>query len=173
MADSLRLRILKQITKELETIGSGTGPAGAYGTSLSGKVYRGRPSFGSSDPSTMLSVMEAPLPVERPSKRPGQAKTVDIAPWDLLVQGWTPDDAQNPTDPSYALAQAVQFILNRQVENKTKKGEPLFGIKEISEISIGRPVVRPPDEISSKAYFWLGLSLVFIEDGLDGVHDMS
>lgn len=37
----------------------------------------------------------------------------------------------------------------------------------VTDLRISHGVVRPPDEVSGKAYFWLRLTLVVVENLLD------
>ncbi|MDR7062016.1 MULTISPECIES: hypothetical protein [unclassified Sphingopyxis] len=180
MADiPFRTRVLTALTAALEEITPGNG----YITDLSEfnapdgqpmkRVYRGRGFFGASDPCPMVAVLEPPEDAEAVAAQPALARTTPFN-WRLIVQGDVQDDKANPTDPAYALLADVRRRLAMERERKDESGklpDPLgFGGRReknrIEELSFGAGIVRPPDEISAKAYFWLGVTLKTIEDPL-------
>jgi hypothetical protein len=88
----------------------------------------------------------------------------------LLLQGWVEDDEDNPTDPAHILMGDVKKALA-----KINKGpHPIRGIQEqhaayqlgglVTRIEIEPGTVRPPDELSAKAFFWLRAAAGFAED---------
>ena len=168
MEQPQRLRILKAITGALEEIKHDPmAEFPEYFTEdMAGKVFRGRSKFGEGDPVPMISILEAPLPVERALEK--SPHSADNAPWDLLIQGCVKNDRDNPTDPAHSLARDIQVRLNKEKRKLSGRTRDYpFGEKSITGISIGRPVVRPPDEVSANAHCWIGLSLSFVEDPLD------
>lgn len=159
--DPFRLRVLKAVSAALEEINPETG----YNFDLRDAVFRGRDTFGSSDPLPMVSILEsiAEKDVLQAPRGSGQ----QMVPWELLIQGWAGDDDRNPTDPAHHLMAAVK---KRLVEERVRKqdGSGILGMcGKIDEIKFSTGVVRPADEVSSKAYFWLKVELVLVENLLD------
>ena len=173
MADSLRLRIGKAITAAFQEIdgspavpGDPTKPGWKHDLSATAKskvcVFRGRLIYGDKDPLPMISILETPVPADQ-TINPRDAKEASIN-WDLLIQGFVQDDKDNPTDPAYELMADVRKRLAMEKQKLNGRNGYAFGFKEISDLIIGSGVVRPPDEVSSKAYFWVSLSIDFAED---------
>lgn len=159
MPDPFRLKVMKALTLALEEISVADG----YQHDLAGRIYRGRVMFGERDPIPMLSILEVPLPLDQ-IVSPRDA-TASAGGWDLMIQGFVEDDAKNPTDPAHRLLADVKKRLALE-KRRVTLGE-VFGINAISGIRIGPGVVRPPDEVSAKAYFWLGLVIEMVEDLAD------
>ena len=83
---SKRLDILQRITDHL----LGITPANGYPIDLTGRVFRGRAFFGDQDPLPMVSILEAPRPLDGfVTGEMGQRRADE---WMLLVQGWAEDD---------------------------------------------------------------------------------
>lgn len=159
--DPFRLRVLKNLCAALEEIN----PSNGYRFDLRDAVFRGRDTFGHSDPLPMLSVLESIT--EKDVVQSPRQGGMQMGPWELLLQGWTEDDDKNPTDPGHHLMAAVK---KRLVEERVKKqdGSGILGMcGKIDEIKFSTGVVRPADEVSSKAYFWLKVELVLVENLLD------
>lgn len=156
----LRLVILRSLTAALERAVYQYDEAVAP-QPMTGKVFRGRVIFGESDPLPMLSILEAPIPPEQvPSPRPSGSST---GAWDLLLQGFVDDDYDNPTDPAHYLMAVAKAEL--AVEREKNEDFNILGLgQHVTDISWGAGTVRPPDEISAKAYFWLPMSLTVVED---------
>lgn len=155
--EPLRLRIKKALTAALSEISI----AGGYKHDLKGKVFRGRVWFGDSDPIPLVGILEVPvqpddLPVapDNPNRR---------SDWDLTIQGFVDDDYENPSDPAeYLVADVIRRLA---VEKKKNADFDLFGMgDDIVDLRIGIPVVRPSDELSAKAYFWLPITLELAEN---------
>lgn len=166
--DPLRLHIIKTICNGLRGITPGNGYvmdfSGAEGTEAN-RVFRGRTVFGSSDPLPALSILEAPIPLDQ--LPPPSDSTYSSGPWELVVQGFFEDDKDNPCDVAYVgLADVKRFFaLERQKAQAMKEEDMIFGLgRVVTGLSIGQGVVRPPDEISAKAYFWLTIALDMAED---------
>ncbi|ARB05694.1 minor tail protein [Synechococcus virus S-ESS1] len=87
--------------------------------------------------------------------------------WELMIQGFLEDDKANPTDPAHiALADVKKCLAleSKKVSGRRAEDGP-FGLGDsVLKITIGTGVVRPPDEISAKAYFWLLIVLDIAED---------
>jgi len=153
---SERLDTIKAIQATLETIT----PTNGYLHDLSGRVFRGRMYFGQTDPLPMVSILEAPVPPEQAYglfDNQGNAGT-----WELLVQGWVVDDKDHPTDPAYLLAEDVRRCL-REAARKDGGMDPFGRGNHVRTVRVGPPIVRPPDEMSNKAYFWMHLYLEVVE----------
>lgn len=169
--DPYRLRILKGLTRSLEQISISDG----YKYDLAGHVWRGRSVFGPNDVVPLVSILEPPLPIDSIKQHEDDATTQ--GEWDLIVQGFMDDDASHPTDPAHYLMADVKKRL--AVERKTNFGGRHKGIAPkynlfdlgmgtaLSIVRVGAGVVRPADEVSSKAYFWLTLTLKIAEDDDD------
>jgi hypothetical protein len=151
-----RLRVLRLMTEALEEII----PANGYKSDLKGAVFRGRAVFDAGDPLPMLSILEVPMPLEQ--MRTPTDSSHGGGPWDLIIQGFVGDDRKNPTDPAHILLADVKKRL-AQERTRISDGEA-FGLKAVTSILIGQGIVRPPDEISAKTYFWLGVAVGVSED---------
>ena len=154
MANSPRLNVLIALTQVLETVTVANG----FSFDLADLVFRGRNFFGENDPETMLSILEAPRPDV--GLTAGENKGFRLEGWNLLLQGWCPDDQENPTDPAHEMMFDVEQCLNR-IKAVDKKGDPVYPEHHmlgglITSIDFGPGVVRPPTEgVSSKAFFYL------------------
>lgn len=160
MADSYRLQVLKALTAVLEaaTLAPVTGITPALPATLSGVVFRGRARFGDNDPSTMLSILESPRPAGAQYTDQNQARHES---WLLLIQGWCPDDKDNPSDPIYSLLDDVEKQLDKVIRTSPGTGMPKFPNEymlggKITEFQVSPGVVRPPTEnVSSRCFFYL------------------
>lgn len=164
--EPLRLRILKAMQAALEEIT----PANGYATDLTGAVFRGRTTFGDTDPLPLVSILEAPDPINplASPKDSGDQK----GNWALLVQGFAVDDMDHPTDPAYVLMADV--IKRLAIEKRKLTDYKVFGSdlgKFIVNIEMGTRVVRPPDDSSNKAYFNLSIILDVVESLTDPYED--
>lgn len=157
MADPTRLRVLKALTTVLETIT----PANGYTHDLSGKVFRGRDIFGYQDPLPMISILEQ---IEEQEQQPSP-ETAGKAhgPWTLNLQGFVPDDRDNPTDPAHHLmAEVKQRLVEERIRDRQRD---IFGMGDVvTDLRLSQGVVRPADEVSDKAYFWLRMTLALVEN---------
>lgn len=157
----LRLEVLVRMTAVLEEIMVTNG----YRHDLLGHVHRGRGLYGDETAIPCLSILEAPIPLDQlPSARDNVTQS---GPWELVVQGWVADDKRNPTDPAHVLLADVKrrLALERKKANWEEPTNGIFGLgRTVDKMYIGPGVVRPPEEISSKAYFWLTITLDIVED---------
>ena len=135
------------------------------------RVYRGRAWFGDSDPIPMVSILEGIEPGEEVAEQPALSQSGDYW-WPLLIQGWIDDDPLNPTDPAYVLLADVRrrlFVEKARTAPGTRQPDPfglgIAGRNKILGMRIGAGVVRPADDVSSKAWFWLTLALRVVEAG--------
>lgn len=160
MADPFRLKVLKALTAALEEIT----PANGYTYDLSGKVFRGRDIFGQDDEPPFIAILES---IEQDENIPSPAAGGTIkGPWTLQIQGFVPDDRDNPTDPAHVMMAEVK---KRLIEERVRERQcNILGMQgRVVEMRISQGVVRPADEISSSAYFWLRMTLVLVENLLD------
>lgn len=162
MADiPFRLLVLQRLTALLE----GTSGPDHQGNpiSLVGQVFRGRTEFGDETTLPALSILESPNPALGvfAGEKEARAET-----WTLLLQGWAVDDKQNPSDPAYWLAAAVEKRLSLvTAERDDGSGRPAdpdyFLLRHIiTTLEVGPHVVRPIDaKTSSRAFFYLPLRI--------------
>ena len=162
-----RLKFLQGLTTVLQ----GITPANGFSHDLSNATFRGRLTFGDSDPIPMVSVIEPPL---MPPNAPTPLGASDRKEsWDLIVQGFADDDVDNPTDPAHFLLAEVKMALAAEVQKlqgvPTAANAVIFGISRRKLISFETEIgfVRPSDDISAKAYFWLPLHIVVMESWLN------
>lgn len=161
LANPIRLEVHKRMTDALREIT----PANGYATDLMGNVFRGRIVFGSETPLPSLAILEVPIPIDQlpsPSASPST-----VGPWEIMIQGWVEDDRVNPTDPAHVLMADVKRRLakERMRMDWDKPEDGIFGLgRNVTGMYIGAGVVRPPEEVSAKAYFWLTITLDLVED---------
>jgi hypothetical protein len=161
VADPKRLLTLKTIT---EWLANEVSIANGYEHDLGGnqprRVYRGRSVFSDSQPLPCIALLEGLNP-DTDARPPNAAQDIQINKWHLLVQGWVIDDEENPTDPAYRLAADVQKALAKLMPTLTQPGGPVINAY------LEAPVVRPPDDVSSRAYFWLRFVLTVKDNSRD------
>lgn len=170
--DPLRLRIQMALCEALREITIANGYKhdldGAENTPAN-KVFRGRAIFGEGDPLPMISILEPPLPPDQLPVPDASDRT--SGRWEMIVQGFAQDDKKHPTDPAQRL---VADVLKRLALEKRREATDhrVLGFKRIKRLILGPPVVRPPDDVvSSKAYFWLSISIDLAEDLTDPYAD--
>ena len=166
--EPLRLRILKAMTVALKEIS----PANGFATNVQGNVFRGRVIFGENDPIPLLSILEVPIPLDQ-TPAPTDSE-FSSGGWEIMVQGFVTDDPENPTDPAHLFMADVKKRLaqERRKALAMKAEEGIFGLGNfVTGMRIGAGVVRPPDEISAVAYFWLTVTLDIVEDLSDPYED--
>lgn len=166
--EPLRLRVLKAMTEALKEISVANG----YHTELNEQVYRGRVVFGENDPIPLVSILEVPIPLDQiPAPVDSEFSS---GGWELMIQGFVDDDPENPTDPAHYFMADVKKRLaqERRKALAMNKIDGIFGLGNfVIGMRIGSGVVRPPDEISAKAYFWLTITLDMVEDLADPYED--
>lgn len=163
MTDPFRLQVQKALSDILEEIN----PTDNYWHDLTPtievpqRVFRGRVIFGEEDPIPMVSILEVPVPID-PINEPSTSP-VGATQWELILQGWVKDDKQNPTDPAHFLLADVKRRL--AIEKSRDRGNNILGLGgRVDDLRMGSGVVRPPDDISAKAYFWLNVTLGLVEN---------
>lgn len=155
MANSPRLNVLIALSDLLKTIT----PANGYTYDVSTAVFRGVSRFGDESPETMISLLEAPKPDY--GSFAGENNGHRKEEWNLLLQGWCPENAENPSDNAHEMMWDVEQCLNRVIAVNTRNGNPLYPEhymldKTISSFAFGPGVVRPATEgISNRAFFYL------------------
>jgi LDH2 family malate/lactate/ureidoglycolate dehydrogenase len=95
--------------------------------------------------------------------------TVQKDRWTILTQGWTVDDKKNPTDNAYELMADVKKALGKIARVNQHDGDGAYpDIYLLGGLLVGMEyeagTVRPPDEQSSKAFFWMRVILKFTEN---------
>lgn len=164
MADSYRLTVLKRLTDHLK----GTTPENNYEFDLSDSVFRGRTTFGANDPIPMIAILENPRPDTGSYAGDGFEERKEF--WSLLIQGWVDDDMLNPTDPAYALLDAVEHRLARLTATHGLTGNPLYPDeyllgRSVADVMVLPGVCRPPmEQVSSKAFFYLPVRLTLVRN---------
>ena len=166
--DPFRLRVQKYLTIAFKQVI----PANGFYCDLSdvggrSRVQRGRTIFGEGDPLPLVSILERPFAYEAETA-PLTGETRN-EPYDLIIQGFTEDDDVNhPTDPAhYLLADIKRRLSGLKVDEGRQAGRVLrFGTKFNSVVRLqwDAGVVRPSDEVSNVAHFWLRLQMEVSED---------
>ncbi|MBK3745541.1 hypothetical protein G3A39_41000 [Paraburkholderia aspalathi] len=151
-----RLRVLHGLTKVLE----GVNPDNGFQFDMRNSVFRGRVKYGPKDPIPMISILEAPIPLDvLRSKGENPNSTGE---WELLIQGFVKDDFVNPSDPAHHLMAEVKAAL--AAEKRRDNIYNMLGMEgRVVEMYIGQGTVRPPDDATDKAFFWLTLTLKLVE----------
>lgn len=155
MTDTFRLSVLKALVDGVV----------ALVPEIDGRLFRGRSTYGVNDLLPMGSILEDPR--EQQVASDDAASKGHTVPWRLLVQGFVDDDAANPTDPAYLLAGEFLQALAAVRDGARNSGgvlDPDRKTNVVEKIIIGAPIVRPADEFSEKAYFWIPLTLSLYED---------
>ena len=111
--DPFRLTVQKRLTAALEEVTVLNG----YQFDLDGKVYRGRSLFGDSDPIPMVSILENPIPEEQLPSPPGLNKGT----YSLVIQGFSEDDRDNPTDVAHVLMADVKKRLGLEARKQGRE----------------------------------------------------
>lgn len=175
MSDSKRLRTLKLLTTWLEQEVS---VANGYKHDLANAVFRGRMIFTDSDPLPCVSILENLNPdrdrrLAGANEQPGNA--VGHEQWVLLLQGWVKEDYLFPCDAAYELMADVKKALAKLFVQETFDAgttinmgvgdTPLaFYLGGLVTGYEGEPgTVRPPEQTSEKAFFWMRVILKFTE----------
>ncbi len=166
MAKSIRLEILKALTKHLEGITVVNG----YDHDLEGQVYRGQ-SFHNEklDGKPVLSLIE-PKATDFGAYADEEG-TFRRDTWVILLQGWAQSDVRNPTDPVYELLADVETRLSDIVaKDPNSPNKPLWpaiynlgGL--VAGMKLSQPIVRPPEEgLSSRAFFYMPIRFTLASD---------
>lgn len=177
--DPFKLRALYALTDCIKEVT----PANGYGHDLSdfdagdgakmARVFRGRPWFGDTDPIPMVSVLESVDEADYLFTLPPDDGSGTYE-WALMVQGFVNDDPLHPTDPAYRLMRDVRRRLVREKKRRMAGRQGLtdpLGSSEwnlpgcrVTDMKISTGKVRPADDVSAKAYFWMVVILTVSED---------
>ena len=171
MADSKRLATLKALTTYLSTE---VAVANGYLHNLTGNVYRGRALFGDTTPLPCVSILDNLNPDRFPVRAGADSGEAGVSGqrWILLLQGWVDDDKVNPTDPAEQLLADVKKALAKldhlphPLSNEAPSPNYQLG-GLIAGLEYEPGTVRPPDQNSAKAYFWMRVILKFTENVRD------
>lgn len=170
--DSKRLAVLKALCAHLV---SEISIANGYKHDLAADaVWRGRVTTDDDDPLPSISILENVDPDRYARKAGGDTEAPTTKEgWIILIQGWVEDDKINPTDPAYELMadvkKALACLLQRPNPQYGGGGHPncLLG-NLIAGMTIEPGTVRPPiEQVSERAFFWLRVTLDFVEDQTD------
>lgn len=179
MSDSKRLRVLKLLTTWLEQEVS---IANGYKHDLATSVFRGRMIFTDDDPLPCVSILENLNP-DRDYRNGGAnddpSKGKSSERWILLLQGWVKEDHLNPCDAAYELMADTKKALAKLYAEETNDQNILIdmgagdtprafyigGLTNGFECEPG--TVRPPEQPTEKAFFWMRVILKFTEQVSD------
>lgn len=179
MSDPFKLKLLKAITAALKEITPANGYVNDLGDFdpgdgvMTARVYRGRAWFGENDPIPLVSVLEGVDPADEVAEPPSVNAVSAEYDWPLLIQGFVDDDPANPTDPAYTLMAEVRRRLIAERKRKTAAHDPdPFGLgatgkNRVTGLRVGAGVVRPADDVSAKAWFWLTLTPRIVDNAED------
>lgn len=161
----LRVRVLDALKASLETMSIATG----YHYDMAGKVVWGRIVLGADDPLPIITILEVPIPLDLIVPPPDSSYAKGT--WELLIQGFVPDDEERPTRPGHWLMADTKKRLAFEKRRNANFDILGLGANCITDMRIGAGVVRPPGELSDKAFFWLNLSIDMVEDMADPYED--
>jgi hypothetical protein len=160
-----RLQVLRALSALLETT---SGESEIQTFNFKNSVFRGRGRFGDEvGQSDYMSILEAPRPDV--GREGGENEASRHSTWDLLLQAWSHDDPDNPLDPMYFVAAAIEQTLCKIVAVKPGSGRPVFPTDYmlgnlVTSFSYGPGVVRPPmDGISSRVFLYMPLRVGIAE----------
>lgn len=177
--DPFKLRVLKALSASLKQITPDNGciydltdfdPGDGVDQE---RVIRGRDWFGATDPIPMVSILEGVAPGDEVAEPPQPIADAEID-WQILIQGWVVDDPVHSTDPAYRLLADVRRRLKYE-SKRTLPGDPserdIFGLRsagpslsQVTGFRFGTGVVRPADDVSANAWFWLSATIRIVED---------
>lgn len=153
-----QLRILRRLKALLEVT------SGYEGV----KCFLGKTMITAREAGDTLSILEAPRPII--GSGVGEEKLKRNEQWTLLVQGWPVDDPDEPSAPAYWMKAAVEqqlSLIMAELPNGHQRTDYLYRLGgDISSLTIGQGVVRPPSEeaASRLAMFYLPLILEITTD---------
>lgn len=161
----VKLRVLMGLTDVLKGIG---GPTEGYAYDIKDQVYRGILSYGDERKGqTFLSILEPPAPPDQ-QPMPGPGGTALTGWWDIVVQGFCPEDRENPSDPAQYLLADVKRAIGLHRRANQRGNRPYLGMPNtVLDIQVGAGTVRPPDDLSISAYCYLLVRLQIAEDTAD------
>lgn len=167
MSDPFRLRLMKAVTAQLQSIT----PANGYIHDMadfiddvgrpSPRVFRGRVDFGDSDPLPMLVIVEDPNSSD--TSNGNQASGASMNVLRILVQGFV-QDAAHALDPAYLLsAEVIKALVSAKPRGN------ILGLGSVmpcvTAMSIGQPKHRtPPGSSSDFTHFVVPVTLTLAEN---------
>jgi hypothetical protein len=153
-----QLRIIRKLAALLEVT------SGYEGS----KCWIGKSVITSKEAGNTLSILEAPRPIV--GSGAGEQNFKRLENWTLLVQGWPLDDPDEPSAPAYFMKAAVEqqlSLIMAEFPDGRERTDFLYRLGgDISALTIGQGVVRPPSEeaASRLAMFYLPLILEITTD---------
>lgn len=133
-----QLRILRKLSALLEAT------SGYEGI----KCWRGKSTITSKEVEDTLSLLEAPRPIVGSGAAENGVKRDET--WTLLLQGWPKDDHEEPSAPAYWMKAACEQQLSliiAELPNGVQRRDGVYMLGgDISSLTIGQGVVRPPSE---------------------------
>ena len=133
-------------------------------------VGRGRRYYDENDPLPLISILEEPFSFdEELAPAVGQSRT---EPYELILQGFVAEeDSANPTDGAHILlADVKRRLAILKIDEELRRRRIFrFGnmMNTVVSLNWDGGVVRPPDDVSAVAHFWLRTSFGVSEDSDD------
>ena len=157
MADTKRLLLLKSLCNYLLTE---IKTANGYNFDLAA-AYRGKKNFGKEVKLPAIVVLENFNPDRLPETIGGVVGTKHKYDQIYLLNGWAEGgDVEQEEDSVHLLLGDVKQSLGKLLVPRNQSG---FFDGLANTLSIEPGVVRPPDEQSEKAYFWMRIRLEVVE----------
>lgn len=157
MADTKRLLLLKSLCNYLLTEIT---TAKGYNFDLAA-AYRGKKNFGKEVKLPAIVVLENFNPDRLPETIGGVVGTKHKYDQIYLINGWAEGgDVEQEEDSAHLLMGDVKQALGKLLVPRNQSG---FFDGLANTLSIEPGVVRPPDEQSEKAYFWMRIRLEVVE----------
>ena len=157
MADTKRLLLLKSLCNYLLTE---IKTANGYNFDLAA-AYRGKKNFGKEVKLPAIVVLENFNPDRLPETIGGVVGTKHKYDQIYLINGWAEGgDVEQEEDSAHLLMGDVKQALGKLLVPRNQSG---FFDGLANTLSIEPGVVRPPDEQSEKAYFWMRIRLEVVE----------
>lgn len=160
MADTKRLALVKALCDYLK---SEITVANGYNFDLA-MVRRDKRSFGKEMKMPGIAVLENFNPDRLPETIGGTVGTKHKYDQIYLLNGWADNSGNDvdadDTDQAHMLMGDVKMALGKLLTRRNQDG--FFG-GLATTLSIEPGVVRPPDEQSEKAYFWMRVRMELVE----------
>ena len=157
MADTKSLLLLKSLCNYLLTEIT---TANGYNFDLAA-AYRGKKNFGKEVKLPAIVVLENFNPDRLPETIGGVVGTKHKYDQIYLINGWAEGgDVEQEEDSAHLLMGDVKQALGKLLVPRNQSG---FFDGLANTLSIEPGVVRPPDEQSEKAYFWMRIRLEVVE----------
>lgn len=156
MADSKRLRILKAITTQLETVATTAG----YQHNLLGKVFRGRADYGAETPLPWVGIFEL-----RPEEVTRAGESFNKDRWYIGIQGAIAAAEDHPTDSVHNLMADVKKAIGGVLKDLPHQPNPsyMFG-NLVGDLELDGGLTFTPKENPDIAVFALRLTVTLTEN---------